>query len=220
MPPAQAELLLEQLDFALLHTLSNPESQCDDFSELAPQLLSIRPAKEPEIPSDSRFLHEFVSKHASATPDKVALEFATGFRNGKVMKQQWTYSELDVESNKIANIILGKGLIPGDLVAISFPKCPEASFAILGALKTGCAYVALDPHAPLARKSFIVEDSGAKLLLCLEDQLAALQWHMVIPKIALDARGVLDRVSSEAPKLKRPVQPEDICYCLYTSGAY
>ena len=220
LPSIQADLLLEQLDSTLLHTLSHPESQCDDFSEFAPELLSVRLAKEPEIPSDSHLLHEFVNKHARASPHKIAFEFVTDFRDRRIIKRQWTYFELDAESNKIANLILGEGLLPGDLVAISFRKCPEASFAILGVLKAGCAYVALDPDAPLARKSFIIEDSGAKLLLSLEDQAAALQGNTGIPIVALDTEGVLDGVSSETPKLERAVQPEDICYCLYTSGAF
>ncbi|KAI9791290.1 MAG: NRPS [Peltula sp. TS41687] len=218
LPSDQADLLLQQLDFTFLDILSNPESSCNDFSGFAPDLLSVRLAKEPAIPSASHLLHQFVEIHACATPHKVALEFVTSFSNGTVNKRQWTYSELDAESNKVASLLLGSGLLPGDLVAISFRKCPEASFAILGILKAGCAYVALDPDAPVARKHFIIEDSGAKLLLTLEEQTAEVQDNMLIPIITLNTKGVFDGLSDEAPSLTRPTQPGDVCYCLYTSG--
>ena len=218
LPSTQAELLLQQLDFALIQTLSSPESSCMDFSTFEPRLLSITRAKEPEIQSESQLLHSFVEANASSKPHRVAFEFASSIETHSVVKQQWTYSEINDAGNRIADLIVRNGLQPGDLVAICFEKCPEASFAILGILKAGCAYVALDPDSPIARKSFIVEDSQAQLLLTSKSRIAELEDNMHIPIIALDREGVLEGTSVLTPKLRRTVQPYDVCYCLYTSG--
>lgn len=214
----QATIILKQLSILLEDCIFSPDSNSLDYSCLGSNLLAITPAKEAEIPCPVSLLHGFVEENAAALPSKVAFEFAWEITEASIQKQVWTYDELHKHSNRIARLLQRKGATPGDMVAVCFDKCPEASLGILGVMKAGCAYVAIDPNAPRDRKQFILEDSASKLLLCTqagEEHLGALSG---IELVALDQTGLLEGIPSSGPILARPISPDDTCYCLYTSG--
>ena len=217
IPVEHAEILLKQYDALLLDLLEHPEGLCDVAPELGSDLLSITPAVEPELAGSVTLIHKFLERGAQDYPEKNALEFATCLERGNFKSQTWTYQQVDEESTKVAQMLCKRGIIPGQLIAICFDKCAEASFAIIGILKAGCAYVALDPNAPPDRVSFIIEDSGAKLILTAGK--AAQNFETIdIKTVKLDTPGILKGYSSDPPKLSREISPEDTCYCLYTSG--
>ncbi|KAI9724317.1 MAG: NRPS [Candelaria pacifica] len=218
LPQAQADLLLRQLDTALLNSVSDPEATCTDMSTFNRELLSITPPKEPSLPSEVQLLHQFVEVNARQYPDRIALEFALSLHDTKVVKEQWSYRELNAEGDKVAHLLMHRGVRTGDLIAICFDKCPQASFAILGILKAGCAYVALDPAAPVARRCFILEDSQAKLVIGMKEQAVALQEHTEVSILSLDILSETKTLPSGPPALSDVVRPSNTCYCLYTSG--
>jgi amino acid adenylation domain-containing protein len=218
IPQEQAKLLLQQYDTLLLDILKNPEASCEIAPQICKELLSVTPALEDVLPGPVQLLHDFVTFRALNSPEKFALEFATSLELGNFKSQKWTYRQLDEISNQVANFILQYGLVSGDIVAICFDKCPEASMAIIGILKAGCAYVALDPTAPDERSKFIVEDSAAKLILTRSKLMENLASYMTVDIFALDSQNILDGSSMEAPILKRNILPDDTSYCLYTSG--
>ncbi|KAF1813068.1 hypothetical protein P152DRAFT_395882 [Eremomyces bilateralis CBS 781.70] len=213
LPEPQAQTLLEQMDH-LLASFSKPgyEDQA-----LSPLLYSITPARDSKIDSDETLLHHFVENQLEPRPQVVALQFASDITNGKVRSHCWSYKELDNAANRVANIVLDSNVQQGSLVAICFNKCPEASFAIVGILKSGCAYVALDPSAPLARKSFILQDSQASLILTTKDLRDELSPLPGVRIIALED-GECEDFEASSPRLSRPIEPSDVAYCLYTSG--
>lgn len=218
VPAGQAVTLLEQLHVLLEDSIFSPDSSSNDYSPLGPRLLSITPAKEEIIPCSAALLHQFVENNAAAVPSKAAFEFAWEITVERIQKKTWNYSELNNDGNKIARLLQNKGATPGSLVAICFDKCPEASLGILGVMKAGCAYVAIDPNAPNARKQFILEDSSSRLLLCTQSGKADMGTLSGVELIALDDPGLFDGLSPEQPILSRPISPNDTCYCLYTSG--
>ncbi|KAK0120738.1 hypothetical protein ONS96_010939 [Cadophora gregata f. sp. sojae] len=219
IPVEHAELLLKQYDALLFDILQNPHNPCDVAPHTSESLLSITAAEEKELPGPVTLLHEFVELGARDFPGRQALEFATSLNPETFKSKSWTYSQLNQEANKIANMLLQRNLQPGQMVAICFDKCAEASFAIIGILKAGCAYVALDPNAPGDRLKFIVEDSGARMVVTAgkpgQNMKQMLNGDMIIN---LDSSDVLVDCSSEQPKLLRDITPEDVSYCLYTSG--
>ena len=166
-------------------------------------------------------MHQFPEKVAIDSPEKIALEFVTSIDVNKVVKHQWTYRDLDEEGNKIAQYLIHKGIGPRNMIAICFNKCPEASFAILGILKAGCSFVAIDPAAPADRQKFIVQDSKSCLVLAMENTAVALREDTKSLVISLDdflqsfwTYGLPEKSPIISPKL----QADDLCYCLYTSG--
>jgi amino acid adenylation domain-containing protein len=218
IPVEHAELLLRQYDALLQDTLRNPDSPCDPTPRLDNQLLSITPAKDVEIEGSEKLLHEYVERGAQQWPKKIALQFATSLNPGCMKSKLWSYEQLNNESNKVAHLILKYQIAPGKIIAICFDKCAEASFAIIGILKTGCAYVALDPNAPAERLNFIIKDSGASLMLSAGEPGRMLQGILDEDIIMLDSPGVLEGCSFEQPNLTKTITPQGVAYCLYTSG--
>jgi amino acid adenylation domain-containing protein len=219
IPVEHADLLLKQYDALLLDTLQNPLNSCDVAPQGGNEMLSITPAKESVLPDSVSLLHEYVERGARQWPNKNALEFATRLEPGNIESQSWTYEGLEKEGNKVAQFLVQHQVVPGQIIAICFDKCPEASFAIIGILKAGCAYVALDPNAPSDRLKFIVKDSGAKLVLTAGKPGQKVKESLLDREIiTLNSYKVLEGFSSKHPKLSRKITPQDTSYCLYTSG--
>ncbi|KAK4211603.1 hypothetical protein QBC37DRAFT_289871 [Rhypophila decipiens] len=216
LPKEQAQILLQQFDAVVAHLALRPAGNEDDLLQHAPGLFSVLPPQKPHLPGPVRFLHQFVEKQASETPHSTALHFVDSLEGDKVVGRKWSYQELDENGNRVANLILPR-VKPGDLVAINFEKCPEAYFSILGVLKAGCSFVALDPEAPAQRKQFIIQDSGAALILSSREQGGILGLEISAPVLVVEEE-VLSRQPSHRPILSRELEPSDVCYCLYTSG--
>ncbi|KAF2398425.1 hypothetical protein EJ06DRAFT_532173 [Trichodelitschia bisporula] len=231
IPLQQANIICEQFGALLCHILEAPDAPPGlPPKECNARLLSALPAKEPILPSPVLLLHQFVEVNAVAIPDQVAFEFITSITDVGAEARRWTFRQLNTAGDRIANLLHDLGVRPNSLVGICFDKCPEASFAILGILKAGCAYVAIDPAAPLARKAFIARDSGAVLILTADRQGNKFsnidsnrdtemngEATLDIPIIYLDETSTAEK-SAEPLILPREITPDDLCYCLYTSG--
>ena len=99
-------------------------------------------------------------------PEAVALSF-----DGRSM----TYRELDEAANRLAHLLVGHGAGPGQRVALLLSRSAEAIVAILAVLKTGAAYVPIDPAVPAARMEFVLGDAApiaAVTTAALADRLA------------------------------------------------
>ncbi|KAI5306858.1 Nonribosomal Peptide Synthase (NRPS), partial [Ascosphaera pollenicola] len=217
VPQNQAKLILRQLDCLLIHCLTHLEDYVDNASSLPADMISVTPAKEIEIATPCRLLHGLFEETAARSPSKVALEFITR-KGASVQARQWTYAEVDREANKFARLFQQHCASQGGLIAICFDKCPEAYMAILGVLKAGCAYVAIDPTAPAARKKFILEDSRAQLLLAISDTAGDLNSLTDIDVIIVNDSGTCRVFRDDPPLLTNAISQKDPCYCLYTSG--
>lgn len=222
VPAEQAQLILEQFDALLLETLSKPEGDASlpglEYSNET--LLSITPPEYRTMGSEHMLLHDFVSRSAQLMPNKVALEFTTQL--SPLNTKQWTYAEMEKEANRIANLTQKLGVKQGELVAICFDKCPKASFSIIGILKAGCAYVALDPGAPGERVRFIIEDSAATLILSsgapAQKLIEEFKDVSNVRVVDLTSCSELTECSTDPAPLSKSIQPSDTSYCLYTSG--
>ncbi|KAI8228035.1 Nonribosomal peptide synthetase 2 [Colletotrichum sp. SAR 10_96] len=211
LPAVQARHLVDQFDAILQHLAQNPTGNEDDLWAHNPSVFSILPPQEPDIPSEEQFLHQFVESKARTHPEKVALEFLTGFHGETPISKQWTFKELNEKGNQVAGLLSQHSKV-GHTIAIHFDKCPEACFSILGILKSGCAFLALDPSAPKARKEFILKDSGALALLTNND----IDFVVDQPILHIED-SVLDTASKEFSS-PDSLSIQDNSYCLYTSG--
>jgi glycopeptidolipid biosynthesis protein len=72
----------------------------------------------------------------------------------------WTYREVDEAANRLAHVLADQGAGPGQRVAVLLPRSAEAVVAILAVLKTGAAYVPIDPAHPTTRTEFMVGDAA------------------------------------------------------------
>jgi amino acid adenylation domain-containing protein len=219
LPFAQASLLLEQFAAALEDVLDHPNGLMSGHVGSESQLFSVTPPKEPTLDSPVHLLHEFVEYQVARQPNKIAFEFFNRAKDGTLVSRTWTYEDLDKEGERISQWLVRHGIRRGLYVGVCFEKCPEASFAMLGILKTGCAYVAVDPSAPPARKSFIAQDSSMALLLTSDRQAGRFEdISMPVPVIYIDEFLPEELLSETNRSNILSTSPDSVCYCLYTSG--
>ncbi|RSL57370.1 hypothetical protein CEP54_008334 [Fusarium duplospermum] len=214
LPQEQAKLLAEQFDASLIQIACNIAGNEDDAWQQSRSLYSVLPAAAPTLEAPVQLLHQFVEMGAIFHPTKLALEFVSGFNGEAPIKQQWSYQQLDSMGNKVANMLHSQATA-GSIIAIHFDKCPEAYFSILGILKAGCSFVALDPTAPRARKEFILSDSKAPCLLTTNPEALDFETDVAIVKIDQHVLEAMDNCQLE---FQPTATPADTCYCLYTSG--
>ncbi|WP_156669532.1 condensation domain-containing protein, partial [Mycobacterium sp. E3339] len=79
--------------------------------------------------------------------------------------RSWTYEQLDEASNRLAHFLIGHGAGPGQCVALLVPRSGEAIIAILAVLKTGAAYLPIDPALPDERIGFVLGDAAPIVVL-------------------------------------------------------
>ncbi len=141
------------------------------------------------------------------TPDALALAF-----EGRSM----TYRALEEAANRLAHLLTAAGVGPGQSVALLFSRSAEAIVAILGVLKTGAAYLPIDPGLPAARIGFMLADAApiaAITTAALADRLVG---HDV-PVIEIEDPRIADFPCMALPASTAP-NADDIAYFIYTSG--
>ncbi|MCP3166613.1 amino acid adenylation domain-containing protein [Myxococcus qinghaiensis] len=160
-------------------------------------------ATEAEL-TGPRTVHALFEAQAARRPDATAARFGA---------HSLTYAQLDARANQLANHLRHLGVGPGQRVGLFLERGLELLVGLLGILKSGAAYVPLDPMYPAPRLMHILEDSGVTALVT-EPELAAL-----IP----DWRGRTLRSSdaAQAPSASAGATTggSDLAYVLYTSGS-
>ena len=74
-------------------------------------------------------------------------------------ERSWSYGELDEAANRLAGLLIRQGAGPGECVALLLERSAQAVMAMLAVLKTGAAYMAIDPALPAARIEFMLTDA-------------------------------------------------------------
>ncbi|WP_131810778.1 non-ribosomal peptide synthetase, partial [Mycobacterium intracellulare] len=124
-----------------------------------------------------------------------------------------TYRELDEASNLLAHLLTAQGAGPGQCVALLFNRCAEAVVAMLAVLKTGAAYLPIDPAHPAERIAFVVADAAPIVAITT----AALAGRL--DGCDLTVIDVADPRIDGFPDTGLPApDPDDIAYVIYTSG--
>jgi amino acid adenylation domain-containing protein len=151
---------------------------------------------------------ELFEIQAGKTPNAVAVEF-----DG----QRLTYAELDRLSNQLARYLNKNGVRPDGCVAISLQRSLDMVVGVLAILKSGAAYVPLDPQYPQSRLSYMLENSAVELLLTQKQFLGSFS-GLAKSIVCLDVcRHEVSEQSAE--KLAVHVDAANLAYVIYTSGS-
>ncbi|WP_239481893.1 amino acid adenylation domain-containing protein, partial [Streptomyces sp. CS014] len=192
-----AASLLQRLTHLLTAFTTDPEQSLAQVELLVPaerhQLLEEwngRPVENPPMNVVALF-----EEQAAATPDAVALTHAS---------QSLTYTELNARANQLARHLAGLGVGPEQFVAVDIPRGLDLVTTLLAIVKTGAAYVPIDPDYPAERIAHILGDADTALHLTSLDGLE------------------LDRYTNgnltDADRTT-PLTPRHPAYMIYTSGS-
>ena len=156
-------------------------------------------------------LHEIFEVQADARPENVAVVFG---------REETTYASLESRANRLARHLRSRGVGRGSLVAMLLRRSVDAYAAILGILKSGAAYVPIDPEYPADRVAYILEDSGAGALVTSADLARR---HAAFEGAVVRVDADRDAIAAEKPlRLAREevgASSQDLCYVIYTSGS-
>ncbi|GKT85942.1 bacitracin synthase 3 [Colletotrichum tofieldiae] len=129
--------------------------------------------------------------------------------------EQISYDSLNKRSNHLANLLIRRGLQPGDRVALMLDKSVEAVVCIIGALKAGVTYVPLSPENPAERNAFICRETLARLIILHRE---GQDFSSYIPNLAIMVvEDVQPLEDEEAPVVA--VNSDNHAYIIYTSGS-
>jgi amino acid adenylation domain-containing protein len=128
-----------------------------------------------------------------------------------------SYAELNGKANKLAHYLRKRGVGPGSLVGICLERSADLIVGLMAILKTGAAYLPLDPAYPPERQQFLLSDSDVSVLLTQGRWRNAFS-NTKVDLIFVDAERILiTRESDENPPSR--VRPDGPAYVIYTSGS-
>ncbi|KAH8597089.1 hypothetical protein B0O99DRAFT_685008 [Bisporella sp. PMI_857] len=155
-------------------------------------------------------VHDLFKQIAENQPDAQAVSAWDG---------DFTYSQLDILTDKVAKQLVGAGIAPKTNIPIIFSKSRWTCVAMLGVIKAGCACIALDANQPNERLRSIVQQSQPKLIVSSSSNHARARLLADVTVLILD-EPILERLSlSKETSLGLPVvSPDDIVYISFTSG--
>ena len=155
-----------------------------------------------------RCVHQLFEAQAARTPDTVAVVFG---------KESLTYRELDRRANQLSHHLIKLGAKPDGLVGICLERSLEMVVGLVAILKSGSAYVPLDPAYPRERIAYMLENSEAPLLLT-QTQLAQNLPTGTAKIVLIDTDWPeIAKQTEENPGLS--LDPENRAYVIYTSGS-
>ncbi len=151
----------------------------------------------------SRCVPELIAGHAARDPR--ALAVACG---GDTL----SYAELNARADQVARHLAARGLPPGTLIGVCLERGTELIAAMLGILKSGAAYVPLDPNYPAARRDFLIDDTAMPVIVTRSALL-----HLLPPG---QAEFVLtDELAGLPSHLVNHARPDNPAYVIHTSGS-
>ena len=191
---ATGESLVDRYFRVLQGGLADPTTALSDLPLLSDtertQVLEEWNATAADHPVET--VHGLVERQVRRTPDAVAVDLG----------ERLTYAELNARANRVAHGLRAGGLGPGDVVGVSVPNSPELLVGLLGVLKSGAAYLPIDPELPARRRDLIVADAGVTVVLDADRLADPGEW------------------AGQPTEDPQPTSgPTDVAYVIYTSGS-
>ncbi|MFJ4306567.1 amino acid adenylation domain-containing protein, partial [Streptomyces pseudovenezuelae] len=169
-------------------------------------------------PTDQTTLPDLFERSAARTPHHPALTY-----DGRTL----SYGQVDTRANQLARLLASSGVGPGEHVGLVLPRGPELVIAVLAVLKTGAAYVPVDPDYPAARIAFTLTDAAPLVVLGMAatETVLTRAEDITAPVLLLDAPAV-QQALAEQPGTplgqgdrSAPLHPSHPAYVIYTSGS-
>ncbi|MCG7317691.1 non-ribosomal peptide synthetase [Brevibacillus laterosporus] len=179
-------------------------SKIDMLTETEKQLLLVRFNDNTAEFSSDQTIHQLFEEQVENHPHEIAVVYE---------QSQLTYQELNAKANQLARLLREKGVQPNQLVGIMVERSLDMVIGTLAILKSGAAFLPIDPEYPEDRIRYMIEDSQTRWVL--------VQSHLMN---SVDSDAEFINVSTELPatiattNLISISQPADLAYVIYTSG--
>ena len=157
-------------------------------------------------------LNSKLSQYYSETNNKI-IQFRGDKRRKLMVYKDWSYEQLDRQSNHIAAQLIAAGTEPESIVGVVAGRSLEMMAAMLGIMKAGCAYLPIDPSYPQARISYMLKDSGARHALAQPHLKDRVQFDGDILELNCDDIDPRENPSKDRSHCESPA------YVIYTSGS-
>ncbi|WP_231421394.1 amino acid adenylation domain-containing protein [Pseudomonas sp. Leaf59] len=154
-------------------------------------------------------VHRLFEAQAERQPERQALALDD---------QALSYGELNQQANRLAHLLMARGVGPQGLVGIAVERSFAMVVSLLAVLKTGAAYVPLDPEYPRERLLHMLEDSGVSLVLTQSGLRERLPLPERVTAVEIDLIEAPLAVSC-ADNPATDFEPQRLAYVIYTSGS-
>ena len=195
---------------------ADPDRRISEIDVLLPQERRqfLEEWNQTAAPLPTQLLPELFEAQAAKHPDAPAVTASA---------VTLTYAQLNERSNRLANYLIGRGAGPERIVAVKLLRSPELIVALLAVLKTGAAYLPIDPGNPAERIESMLADAAP--LYLITDQAEPADHGSPTPRLLMTdiaTGGALDAMSGRNPSDEdsraRPA-PGNLAYVMYTSGS-
>lgn len=155
-----------------------------------------------------RTVPELIAECATSTPDAPAVLSGP---------DPLTYRDLDEQANRLAHYLDSLGLAPETSVGVCIERSTDLIICLVAILKAGCVYVPMDPGHPPARLQFMIDDTGAPVVLTR----AALRDRLPVDGLTTLVMDELGLALAEQPTTDPAcrILPAQLAYVMYTSGS-
>lgn len=188
-------LRIESVTDRLINNKTNP---CNNFSELHGNInLNDNTPTNPN-------LAKFIMSHFSLYGDQIALTY---------LNESISYFQLSEEINKVADMLLTKGVQPGDIVGVFIEHSIPLVVTLLSILKIGAIYVPLDTSFPEKRLNYIINDSQLNTIVTTQNLESFIREEIVKTII------ILEDAQKHKVKKEIPFSENRLAYIIYTSGS-
>lgn len=202
-----AENILKHFENVLKQIVENVNIKISDIEMITDEerekVLTVFNDTDLEVSTDKTIMQIF-EEQVAKTPEKAALLFEN---------QKMTYAELNRRANVLANKLRADGVKPGDYIAIISDRSFEMIAGIFGIVKSGAAYVPVDPTYPADRIRFMLEDSKPRAVLLYTTEPIELSFDVNV--VDLRDESVWEGCGENPENVNGS---DDIIYCIYTSG--
>ncbi|MFD7383491.1 amino acid adenylation domain-containing protein [Streptomyces anulatus] len=205
--------MTEQFLHLMERLVADPDRSVGDADVLTPaeRTTLLREWNTTEADFGPRSLVERIEATAARHPGRVAV-VADAEETG--------YAELNARANRLARHLTGLGAGPEVRIAVSLPRGLDLVVALLAVLKSGAAYIPLDPAYPAERVRYILEDGAPGLVLTTSALTGELPVPEGTPVLAVDDPALRERIAAlPVGDPTPPVRGDHPAYVIYTSGS-
>lgn len=210
MSEAQAEHLLKVYELAVQTISSRPETLAQELSLVTDMdQLKLQEWNSTRLETNNRCIHDMIAETTHCQPLRQAICSWDG---------DLTYADLDSLSTKLATQLQSLGVNPEEIVVLCFEKSAWAVVAMLSVVKSGGAFVHIDPNGAPNRTESVIKQTKSRLGLASTAQhdklVSFVETIVIVNKLSVEE--LPSQTECDAPQIS--VDPSNILYVIFTSG--